>query len=168
VRGWVKMRMQLVIRFGFGIDIPWVKKNEGGWGLLAIGGPDMTVLRTPVETRGEDFTTVAEFEVGAGETVPFVLTYGPSHLPVPEPIDPTKALQATEEFWADRCSHCTYDGIQRNLVMRSLITLKALTYAPTGGIIAAPTTSLLEKLGGARNGTTASAGYATPPSRCWR
>ena len=111
----------------------------------------MTVLRTPVETRGEEMTTVAEFEVGVGETVPFVLTYGPSHLPVPEPIDATKALQATEEFWADWCSHCTYEGIHRDLVMRSLITLKALTYAPTGGIIAAPTTSLPEKLGGARN-----------------
>jgi GH15 family glucan-1,4-alpha-glucosidase len=151
VRGRVKVRMQLVIRFGFGVDIPWVKKDESGSGLLAIAGPNMTVLRTPVETHGEDLTTVAEFEVGAGETVPFVLTYGPSHLPVPEPIDPTKALQATEEFWANWCSHCTYDGEHRDLVMRSLITLKALTYAPTGGIVAAPTTSLPEKLGGARN-----------------
>ncbi len=151
VRGRVRMRMQLVIRFGFGVDIPWVKKDESGSGLLAIAGPNMTVLRTPVETRGEDLTTVAEFEVGAGETVPFVLTYGPSYLPVPEPINPVKALQATEEFWADWCSHCTYNGIHRDLVMRSLITLKALTYGPTGGIIAAPTTSLPEKLGGARN-----------------
>ncbi|MEO8317900.1 MAG: glycoside hydrolase family 15 protein [Bradyrhizobium sp.] len=151
VRGRVRMRMQLVIRFGFGIDIPWVKKTEDGSGLLAIGGPDMTVLRTPVETRGEDLTTVAEFDVSAGEIVPFVLTYGPSHLPVPKPIDPEKALQATEEFWADWCSRCTYDGEHRDLVMRSLITLKALTYAPTGGIVAAPTTSLPEKLGGARN-----------------
>ena len=88
VSGRVKLRMQLVIRFGFGIDIPWVRKNEDGSGLLAICGPDMTVLRTPVETRGEDLTTVADFEVGEGETVPFVLTYGPSHLPVPAPIDP--------------------------------------------------------------------------------
>ncbi len=151
VRGRVRMRMQLVIRFGFGIDIPWVKKTEDGSGLLAIGGPDMTVLRTSVETRGQDLTTVAEFDVSAGETVPFVLTYGPSHLPVPKPIDPEKALQATEEFWADWCSRCTYDGEHRDLVMRSLITLKALTYAPTGGIVAAPTTSLPEKLGGARN-----------------
>ena len=84
VSGRVKLRMQLVIRFGFGADIPWVKKNADGSGLLAICGPDMTVLRTPVETRGEDMTTVADFEVGAGETVPFVLTYGPSHLPVPD------------------------------------------------------------------------------------
>jgi GH15 family glucan-1,4-alpha-glucosidase len=150
-RGRVKMRMQLVIRFGFGSDIPWVKKNEDGSGLLAICGQDMVVLRTPVATRGEDFTTVAEFEVGEGDIVPFVLTYGPSHLPVPVPIDPAQALRDTETFWADWCSRCTYEGEHRDLVMRSLITLKALTYAPTGGIVAAPTTSLPERLGGARN-----------------
>jgi len=151
VSGRVKLRMQLVIRFGFGIDIPWVKKNADGSGLLAICGPDMIVLRTPVETRGEDLTTVADFEVGEGETVPFVLTYGPSHLPVPAPIDPLLALQETETFWNEWSSRCTYEGEQRELVMRSLITLKALTYGPTGGIVAAPTTSLPEKLGGARN-----------------
>jgi GH15 family glucan-1,4-alpha-glucosidase len=150
-RGRVKLRMELVIRFGFGIDIPWVKKNPDGSGLLAICGQDMTVLRTPVETRGEDLTTVADFEVGEGETVPFVLTYGPSHLPVPEPVDPAEALEDTEEFWTEWCSHCSYDGGNRDLVLRSLITLKALTYGPTGGIVAAPTTSLPEKLGGARN-----------------
>jgi GH15 family glucan-1,4-alpha-glucosidase len=149
--GRVKLRMELVIRFGFGADIPWVKKNPDGSGLLAICGQDMTVLRTLVETRGEDLTTVADFEVGAGETVPFVLTYGPSHLPVPEPIDPARALQDTEQFWTEWCSRCSYDGGNRDLVMRSLITLKALTYGPTGGIVAAPTTSLPEKLGGARN-----------------
>jgi GH15 family glucan-1,4-alpha-glucosidase len=144
--------MQLVIRFGFGTDIPWVRRTEDG-ALLAIGGPDMTVLRTPVETRGEDLTTVADFWVGEGETVPFVLTYGPSHLPVPEPINPDYALKATEDFWTGWCSHCTYegDGDHRDLVMRSLITLKALTYGPSGGIVAAPTTSLPEKLGGMRN-----------------
>ena len=111
----------------------------------------MAVLRTPVETRGEDLTTVAAFEVSAGETVPFVLTYGPSHLPLPEPIDPAQALEDTEDFWTEWCSHCTYAGQHRELVMRSLITLKALTYEPTGGIVAAPTTSLPEKLGGKRN-----------------
>jgi len=150
-RGRVKMRMQLVIRFGFGHDIPWVKKSEDGSSLLAICGQDMAVLRTPVATHGEDLTTVAEFEVAEGDIVPFVLTYGPSHLPVPDPIDPAQALRDTETFWADWCSQCTYDGDRRDLVMRSLITLKALTYAPTGGIVAAPTTSLPEKLGGARN-----------------
>ena len=151
VRGRVRMRMQLVIRFGFGADIPWVKKSEDGTALLAICGPDMTVLRTPVETRGEDLTTVADFEVGEGDTVPFVLTYGPSHLPVPKPIDPAYALQDTQAFWTEWCSRCTYHGEYRDLVMRSLITLKAQTFAPTGGIVAAPTTSLPEKLGGARN-----------------
>ena len=150
VSGRVRMMMQLVIRFGFGIDIPWVKRTEDG-ALLAICGPDMTVLRTPVETRGEDLTTVADFWVGEGETVPFVLTYGPSHLPVPEPINPAYALQATEDFWTEWCSRCTYQGDHRGLVMRSLITLKALTYGPSGGIVAAPTTSLPEKLGGMRN-----------------
>jgi GH15 family glucan-1,4-alpha-glucosidase len=150
VRGRVSLRMELVIRFGFGIDIPWVKRTEDG-ALLAICGPDMTVLRTPVETRGEDFTTVADFEVGEGETIPFVLTYGPSHLDVPELINPAQALQDTEDFWTEWSSRCTYEGDSRDLVMRSLITLKALTYLPTGGIVAAPTTSLPEKLGGSRN-----------------
>ena len=150
VTGKVKLKMELVIRFGFGADIPWVKRTDDG-ALLAICGPDMTVLRTPVETRGVDLTTVAKFEVSAGETTPFVLTYGPSHLPLPEPINPAQALEDTEAFWTDWCSRCTYEGECRDLVMRSLITLKALTYGPTGGIVAAPTTSLPEKLGGARN-----------------
>ncbi|HTE97108.1 MAG TPA: glycoside hydrolase family 15 protein [Bradyrhizobium sp.] len=150
VRGRVKLRMELVIRFGFGTDIPWVKRTGDG-ALLAICGQDMTVLRTPAETRGEDMTTVADFAVGEGETIPFVLTYGPSHLPLPGPINPAHALQDTEDFWTDWCSHCTYEGDNRDLVLRSLITLKALTYGPTGGIVAAPTTSLPEKLGGARN-----------------
>ena len=150
VAGRVRLRMQLVIRFGFGSDVPWVKRTDDG-ALLAICGPDMTVLRTPVETRGEDMTTVADFEVGEGETIPFVLTYGPSHLPLPEPINPATALRETEDFWTEWCSHCTYRGDNSELMMRSLITLKALTYAPTGGIVAAPTTSLPEKLGGARN-----------------
>jgi GH15 family glucan-1,4-alpha-glucosidase len=150
VSGKVKLQMQLVIRFGFGVGIPWVKKTEDG-ALLAISGPDMTVLRTPVYTRGEDLTTVAHFEVSEGETVPFVLTYGPSHLPLPAPINPAQALQDTQDFWTEWCSHCNYKGEHRDLVMRSLITLKALTYAPSGGIVAAPTTSLPEKLGGQRN-----------------
>jgi GH15 family glucan-1,4-alpha-glucosidase len=151
VSGRVKLRMQLVIRFGFGADVPWVKKSADGSALLAICGPAMTVLRTPVATRGEDLTTVADFEVGEGETIPFVLTYGPSHLPAPAPIDPVLALQETESFWREWSARCSYEGEQRDLVMRSLITLKALTYGPTGGIVAAPTTSLPEKLGGARN-----------------
>jgi GH15 family glucan-1,4-alpha-glucosidase len=151
VSGRVKMRMELIIRFGFGSDIPWVRKSDDGNGLLAICGQDMTVLRTPVKTRGEDLTTVADFEVGEGETVPFVLTYGPSHVAVPAPIDPAKALQNTEKLWADWSGRCTFQGDHRDLVLRSLITLKAQTFAPTGGIVAAPTTSLPEKLGGSRN-----------------
>jgi GH15 family glucan-1,4-alpha-glucosidase len=111
----------------------------------------MVVLRSPVETRGQDLSTVAEFSVGEGEILPFVMTYGPSHLPVPEPIDPAQALRDTEAFWTEWSNRCTYHGLARDLVLRSLITLKALTFAPTGGIVAAPTTSLPEKLGGQRN-----------------
>ncbi|MBV8699634.1 MAG: glycoside hydrolase family 15 protein, partial [Bradyrhizobium sp.] len=151
IEGRMAMRMELVIRFGFGCDIPWVKRTEDRSALLAICGQDMTVLRTPVETRGENMTTVADFEIGAGETIPFVLTYGPSHLPLPKPIDPARALQETERFWTEWSDRCNHDGDYRDLVLRSLITLKALTYGPTGGIVAAPTTSLPEKLGGARN-----------------
>jgi GH15 family glucan-1,4-alpha-glucosidase len=151
IGGRVRMRMELVIRFGLGIDVPWVKRNPDGPGLLAICGPDMTVLRTPVETRGEHLTTVADFEVGEGETIPFVLTYGPSHLPVPAPIDPEAALKDAEDYWTEWCGRCNYHGGHRALVMRSLITLKALTFRSSGGIVAAPTTSLPEKLGGARN-----------------
>ncbi|MGX4802689.1 glycoside hydrolase family 15 protein [Bradyrhizobium guangdongense] len=149
LEGAVKMRMELVLRFGFGVNIPWVRRIDHS--LLAIAGQDMTVLRTPVETRGEDLTTVSEFEVKAGETVPFVLTYGPSHLDPPEPIDPETALGETQKFWEEWCNHCTRDGPYHDLIVRSLITLKALTFGPTGGIVAAPTTSLPEKLGGSRN-----------------
>jgi GH15 family glucan-1,4-alpha-glucosidase len=150
IAGRVKLKMELVIRFGMGADIPWVRRTEDG-ALLAICGQDMMVLRTPVAVRGRDMTTVADFEVSEGEAIPFVMTYGPSHLPLPKPIDPAQALQDTEDFWIDWCSRCTYVGENRDLVMRSLITLKALTFAPTGGIVAAPTTSLPEKLGGSRN-----------------
>lgn len=150
IKGKVKMRMELIIRFATGAEIPWVRRTQDG-ALLAICGPDMTVLRTPVKLRGEDMTTVSDFEVTEGQTVPFVLTYGASHLEMPDPIDPAQALQDTEGFWLDWCSRCTHDGDYRDLVMRSLITLKALTYGPTGGIVAAPTTSLPEKLGGSRN-----------------
>ncbi len=149
-RGTVKVRMELIIRFGFGAAIPWVKRDEDG-AVLAICGPDMTVLHTPVETHGENLTTVAKFEVKAGDSVPFVLTYGPSHQKVPAPINVDHALRDTEEFWKEWSSRCTYKGEHRDLVMRSLITLKALIYAPSGGIVAAPTTSLPEKLGGSRN-----------------
>ncbi|UYO48021.1 glycoside hydrolase family 15 protein [Rhodopseudomonas palustris] len=149
-RGRVKVAMQLVIRFGYGAAIPWVRRGDDG-AVLAVGGPDMLVLRTPVATHGKDMTTVAEFDVGEGDQIPFVMTYGPSHLPVPDSIDPIAALKDTEEFWAEWSGRCTYQGDHRDLVMRSLITLKALTFAPSGGIVAAPTTSLPEQLGGSRN-----------------
>ncbi|MEH2511983.1 GH15 family glucan-1,4-alpha-glucosidase [Nitrobacteraceae bacterium AZCC 1564] len=149
-RGVVRMAMELIIRFGSGSNIPWVQRlKDGTW--RAIAGPDMAVLRTPVELRGEDMTTRANFEVRAGEIIPFVLTYDASHLPVPEPIDYMQALEDTRSFWTEWSSFGTYKGKHRELVQRSLITLKALTFAPTGGIVAAPTSSLPEKLGGARN-----------------
>src|SRR5262245_61622401 len=148
-RGTVAMRTQLVVRFGYGGWIPWVTQSTAGE-LLAIAGPDLLVLRTPVELRGEGFTTVGNFAVSAGQQVPFVLTYGPSHLPLPEPIDAIPALQSTKEFWQSWASPRTSEQLD-GIVTRSLITLKALTYAPTGGIVAAPTTSLPEWIGGPRN-----------------
>jgi len=150
ISGRVPMKMELVLRFGTGANVPWVRKLDERT-LLAIAGPDMVVLRTPVETRGVDMRTVAEFTVSAGETVPFVLTYQQSHLPVPEPINFHQALTDTGTFWTEWSGRNGYDGRHRPLVQRALITLKALSYAPTGGIVAAPTTSLPEKLGGARN-----------------
>jgi len=148
--GRVAMRLELVLRFGSGSNIPWVRRLGDG-ALHAVAGPDMVVLRTPVGLRGENMTTVADFDVGAGDTVPFVLTYDASHLPLPKPIDPIQALSDTEAFWKEWSSLGTYGGEDRDLVQRSLITLKALTYRPSGGIVAAPTTSLPEKLGGSRN-----------------
>ena len=148
--------------------MPWVKRERerrvagdlrAGHDGAADAGADAR--------RGHD--DGCRFRGRRGRYVPFVLTYGPSHLPVPAPIDSRHALQDTEEFWTEWASRCTYEGEHRDLVMRSLITLKALTYAPTGGIVAAPTTSLPEKLGGSRaTGITASAGCATRRSRCWR
>jgi len=149
-RGVMTMRMELILRFGSGFSVPWVKTLEDGT-LQAIAGPDMVVLRSDVETRGEGMTTVSEFEVKAGETRSFVLTYDSSHLPLPEPIDVHQALADTEAFWDEWSARGNFKGRHRELIQRSLVTLKALTFAPTGGIVAAPTTSLPEKLGGARN-----------------
>jgi GH15 family glucan-1,4-alpha-glucosidase len=148
--GTVRMEMELVLRFSSGSNVPWVRRLDDGT-VLAVAGPDMATLRTPVETRGKDLTTVAEFDVSKGDSIPFVLTYDASHHDVPDALDPQKALSATEEFWAEWSSRNTSDGEYRELVQRSLITLKALTYDPTGGIVAAPTTSLPERLGGSRN-----------------
>jgi GH15 family glucan-1,4-alpha-glucosidase len=149
-RGTVRMCGELIIRFGYGATIPWVTRLPGR-GLRAISGPDMLVLDAPVSMHGEDFKTVGEFTVSAGDRLPFVLTYGPSHLDVPPPVDPEKAIARTEEFWTGWAGRCEPSGSWHDAVVRSLITLKALTFEPTGGIVAAPTTSLPEQIGGSRN-----------------
>ena len=145
------MRTELALRFDYGSAVPWVTRLEDGTGLRAVAGPDMVVLRTPIALRGEGLKTVGEFTVGVGEIVPFVLSYGPSHLPAPEPFDAQAALDETEALWRAWAAHCRYEGPWMEAVLRSHITLKALTFAPTGGIVAAPTTSLPEKIGGPRN-----------------
>ncbi|RIK78087.1 MAG: glucoamylase [Planctomycetota bacterium] len=147
--GRVAMRMELIIRFDYGSVVPWVRHIDGG--IEAVAGPDTLLLHTPVELKGRDLTTVAEFTVEAGQTTPMVLMWHASHLPAPGRIDAQQALEFTQQWWRDWSSRCTYDGPWRDAVMRSLITLKALTFAPTGGIVAAPTTSLPEQLGGVRN-----------------
>jgi GH15 family glucan-1,4-alpha-glucosidase len=148
--GSVVMRMELVVRFDYGRTMPWVNGAAAGtW--RAIAGPDMAVLHTTVPVRCDESRTVAEFTVGAGETASFVLAYGASHLAAPEPIDPLRAMRETERFWREWASRSRSHGEFDEAVMRSLITLKALTYAPTGGIVAAPTTSLPERIGGIRN-----------------
>src|SRR5436190_14662526 len=149
-RGRVRMCTDLVLRFGYGAIVPWVTRLEDGT-LRAIAGPDMVLLRTPVRLVGQNLTTVGEFTVAAGETVPFILTYAPSHSSQSEPIDGQSALAATERFWTTWANRCRPPAHCSDAVLRSLITLKALTYQPTGGIVAAPTTSLPERLGGIRN-----------------
>lgn len=149
VAGTVPMLMQLRIRFDYGRVVPWVRQEGGA--LAAVAGPDSCWLRTPVQTRGEDMQTIAEFVVEPGDRVPFVLTWRESHLTPPRAIDAETALHETRDYWSGWLGHCSYDDQWRDAVVRSLITLKALTYAPSGGIVAAPTTSLPEKLGGVRN-----------------
>ena len=149
-RGQVAMGTELILRFGYGAVVPWIEKLEDGT-LRAIAGPEMVVLRSPVALAGRDLTHVGEFTVAAGEMVPFVLTYGPSHLPLPTALAASVALAATEAYWSEWAARCRPAGRWSGAVVRSVMTLKALTYAPTGGIVAAPTTSLPEQLGGARN-----------------
>jgi GH15 family glucan-1,4-alpha-glucosidase len=149
IEGSVPMRMDLTIRFDYGHLVPWVTRLDGR--LQAVGGPDALTLATPVEHRGADLSTVAEFTVGKGDSVPFVLTWHPSHRPTPDEVDVEQAVEDTEKWWREWTDANTYDGDWEEAVDRSLITLKALTYAPTGGIVAAPTTSLPEEIGGARN-----------------
>jgi GH15 family glucan-1,4-alpha-glucosidase len=150
ISGEVVMRMELVVRFDYGSQIPWVHRQDHN--LLAIAGPDALVLRTPVETKGKKLRTLAEFTVREGERVPFVLTWFPSHEDVPRTVNPEHALRDTMNYWKDWTDGLSpVHGPWEKQVRRSLLTLKALTYAPTGGIVAAPTTSLPEDLGGVRN-----------------
>jgi GH15 family glucan-1,4-alpha-glucosidase len=149
VRGRVQMRMDLKLRFGYGKIVPWVRKVDGD--TVGVAGPDAVWLRTPIAVYGQNMTTVAAFSVGEGSYAPFVLTWRESHLPTPQPVDPMTALEDTVCYWEDWVAKCTYDGQWRDAVVRSLLTLKTLTYAPTGGMVAAVTTSLPESLGGVRN-----------------
>jgi GH15 family glucan-1,4-alpha-glucosidase len=149
-RGRVAMKTEIVFRFDYGSVVPWVSRLDDG-SLRAIAGPDMIVIRSDIELHGAHLTTVGEFAVSEGEEVSFVMTWGPSHLTPPKSVDPKRALRVTEEFWEEWSCVCQYRGQWRDAVMRSLLTLKSLTYRPTGGIVAAPTTSLPEELGGVRN-----------------
>ncbi|MEU8620874.1 glycoside hydrolase family 15 protein [Streptomyces sp. NPDC048623] len=182
VSGSVEMSSVLRLRFDYGSIVPWVRRADGH--RVAIAGPDSVWLRSepPVKTWGQQFSTCSSFTVGAGEKVAFVLTWHPSHEPRPALVDPFEALEQSLADWRAWAARCTYDGPYRDIVVRSLITLKALTYAPTGGIVAAPTTSLPEELGGVRNwdyracwlrdssltlGALLSAGYAEEAA-AWR
>ncbi|MFJ2863147.1 glycoside hydrolase family 15 protein [Kitasatospora sp. NPDC087314] len=153
VTGTVRMRSALRMRFSYGRIVPWVHKvaDGGRTRTVAVAGPDSVWLDGEAETYGQDLTTYADFTVTAGERIAFALTWQASHLGAPEQPDAEEALAATEGFWRDWVARCTYRGPYREAVVRSLITLKGLTYAPTGGIVAAPTTSLPEDIGGVRN-----------------
>ena len=149
VRGRVTVRMELSLRFSYGRVVPWVFRDGGL--LRAVAGPTAVAIWTPVETAGENLTTVAEFSVVEGQYVPFLLAFHASHEEPPRPVDARFITGETERWWREWSSQSTYDGEWKDVVERSLITLKALTYAPTGGIVAAATTSLPEDLGGVRN-----------------
>jgi len=151
LRGKVSMHMELIIRFDYGYIVPWVRRRKGFDGLEAIAGPNGLILRTPVETCGKDLTTVAEFTVAKGDSIPFVLTWYASHTDPPRKVNPEHALRDTEVFWGNWAKKFQSEGKWRDAVVRSLITLKGLTYAPTGGLVAALTTSLPEEIGGVRN-----------------
>jgi GH15 family glucan-1,4-alpha-glucosidase len=148
-RGRVQMKLELVIRFDYGSVVPWVRRTEDG--ISAIAGPDILGLRTDVPLRGENLKTLSDFTVAEGQKISFDLTWYPSHYYKPEPLNADKALQDTEAWWREWSDRCTYQGEWRDAVVRSLITLKALTFQPTGGIVASPTTSLPEMPGGVRN-----------------
>ena len=147
--GEIEMRSELVIRFDFGRIVPWMQSFDEDH--VAIAGPDGLCYRTPIEAHGEDLKTVSTFTVSAGERVPFVLTWFPSHEPRPDRTDPEQALGETDEYWHAWAAQCEHLGAYHEEVHQSLLVLKALTYAPTGGMVAAPTTSLPESIGGPRN-----------------
>jgi GH15 family glucan-1,4-alpha-glucosidase len=147
--GEVAMCCELVIRFDYGSIVPWVRRVDDS--LIATAGPDALCFRTPVELRGENLTTVADFVVKPGERIPFVLTWFPSHRSLPDAIDPEQALDEAEEYWNGWASKCDQGGRYHDEIHQSLLVLKALTFEPTGGMVAAPTTSLPEHVGGARN-----------------
>jgi GH15 family glucan-1,4-alpha-glucosidase len=150
-RGTVAMKMELVVRFGYGTEVPWVHKQDDGT-LRAIAGPNQVVLRTPVATEGQGQTTIAEFQLAAGQAVPFSLTWAPSNVNPPQCPDPFASLADCDQYWREWAARARIEpGDRRDPIMRSLVTLKGLTYAPTGGIVAAPTTSLPETFGGIRN-----------------
>jgi GH15 family glucan-1,4-alpha-glucosidase len=149
--GSVAMRLDVALRFDYGSAIPWVTRLTHRHGFRAIAGPDQVVLHSDVTLHGRDLAHFATFDVAAGQRVRFVMTHGLSYLPRPHPPEAEAALAEAETFWTAWSSRCTYHGAWRAQVLRSLITLKALSYAPTGGIVAAPTTSLPERLGGERN-----------------
>lgn len=147
--GRVRMRFELITRFDYGSIVPWVRRVGDVWVLVA--GPDTMCLRSEVPVRHEGERLLADFLVAPGQRLPFVLTWHPSHDPTPTPFDVEQALAETETWWQKWARRCTYEGPWREAVMRSSLTLKALTYAPSGGIVAAATTSLPEQLGGVRN-----------------
>jgi GH15 family glucan-1,4-alpha-glucosidase len=149
--GSVSMAMDMALRFEYGSAVPWVTRLQHGYGMRAIAGPDQVVLHSDVPVQGRRLTTVAEFTVSAGQQVRFVLAYGPSHEDPPVPPEAKQAVSDSEAGWTTWCARGRYAGEWQDVVQRSLITLKALSYQPTGGIVAAPTTSLPEKLGGKRN-----------------
>ena len=149
VEGTVPMKMRLSIRFDYGSIVPWVRRRDEG--VHAVAGPDALFLATPVDLVGRNLHTEADFDVAPGDRVPFVLTWYPSNRPSPERVDAEQALVDTESFWREWVTDCVHVGRFREPLVRSLVTLKALTYAPTGGIVAAATTSLPEALGGVRN-----------------
>ncbi len=150
LEGRVQMRTELVIRLDYGSVIPWVRRLDAQT-LLAIGGPDGLVLRTPIDLEPDGMTHTAEFTVRAGDRVPFVLTWFPSHTDLPRAVNAEDALNDTDSFWSEWMRDCSYEANYAQAVRTSLVVLKALTYLPTGGIVAAPTTSLPERIGGVRN-----------------